>query len=435
MLHVIQTNIRWLADPILVFVPIDLLGIWKGVGWTAIIFLAGLQAIPTHLYEAAAVDGAGVWRRFRHITLPLLRPTLVFLIVVLTIGGLNAYISNLLITNDGDPLDLTHFVLTLMYKATFAKLDFGYGAAISYLLTVVVFMISVVQFRLLRREVDSSMGSKRQRALYAWLSYGLLLAGCVVVALPFWYMIATSLKPQAYIFEIPPRLWPAEPSLTNYARVLAKELFGTYFLNSLIVATASTAATMLVAGMLAYAFARFQFPGREPLFYLFLAGMMIPPVMLIIPQFILAKNLRLLDTHLGLIVVYVTMNLPMQTFLLRGFFEGLPRDLEDAALIDGAGRWTVFVRIILPLSTPALAVVAIFTFLYSWDEFPWAHVSIKEASRRTLPIAIALFQAQHLTEWGQVFAASLIALVPVVIVFVVFQRHFIRGIATTGMKG
>jgi len=152
--HLIKENIRWLADPILVFVPIDLLGIWKGVGWTAVIFLAGLQSIPDHLHEAAAVDGAGPVARFWYITLPLLRPTLVFLIVVLTIGGLNAYISNLLITDGGNPLDLTHFVLTLMYEATFTKLDFGYGSAISYLLTACVFVISVAQIRLLRRQVE-----------------------------------------------------------------------------------------------------------------------------------------------------------------------------------------------------------------------------------------------------------------------------------------
>ncbi len=154
VLHLIPKNILWLADPILAFVPIHLLGIWKGVGWTAIIFLAGLQAIPQHLYEAAEVDGASPSDRFFNITLPLLRPTILFLIVVLTIGALNAYISNLLITNGGDPLDLTHFILTLMYDATFNRLDFGYGSAISYLLTIFVFIISVVQIRLLRQEVD-----------------------------------------------------------------------------------------------------------------------------------------------------------------------------------------------------------------------------------------------------------------------------------------
>ncbi len=154
VLHVISENILWLADPILAFVPIHLLGIWKGVGWTAVIFLAGLQAIPNQLYEAAEVDGADSWQKFTGITWPLLRPTTVYLLVVLTIGAMNAYISNLLITNGGDPLDLTHFILTLMYEATFSGLDFGRGSAISYLLTIFVFMVSIVQIRLLKKRVE-----------------------------------------------------------------------------------------------------------------------------------------------------------------------------------------------------------------------------------------------------------------------------------------
>ncbi len=279
------------------------------------------------------------------------------------------------------------------------------------------------------------MNFRFQRALSQLFTYALLFAGAVIVVTPFWYMVITSLKPQSFIFEIPPRLWPQQVTLANYTAALGKDLFGLYFLNSLVVAVSSTVLTVFISGLLAYAFARLQFPGREAIFYIFLLGMMIPPVMLIIPQFIVAKTLHLLDSLPGLVVVYVTMNLSMQTFLLRGFFEGLPRDLEEAALIDGAGRWTIFWRIVLPLSRPGLAVVTIFTFLYSWDEFPWAHVAIKETTRRTLPIAIALFQSQHLTEWGQVFAASIVALVPVVLVFVIFQQYFIRGIATTGIKG
>jgi multiple sugar transport system permease protein len=154
VLHVIDKNILWLADPILIFVPIYLLEIWKGVGWVAIIALAGLQAIPEHLYEAAEVDGAGIWHGFRFITLPLLTPTLAFLFVVRTIGTLNGYISNLLITNGGDPLDKTHFILTLMYEVTFTSLDFGYGSAISYLLTFLIFLISIFQIRMVRRKVE-----------------------------------------------------------------------------------------------------------------------------------------------------------------------------------------------------------------------------------------------------------------------------------------
>ncbi|MFO7662330.1 MAG: carbohydrate ABC transporter permease [Chloroflexota bacterium] len=279
------------------------------------------------------------------------------------------------------------------------------------------------------------MGSRTQRRLGKTTTYLLLIAGVVLVAVPFWYMFVTSLKPQSYIFEMPPRLWPREVTLGNYITALATDQFLVYFFNSLLVAVVTTLLTVLIASMLAYGFSRLYFPGKEILFTMFLLGMMIPPVMLIIPQFIIARELNLLDSYRGLVLVYVTMNLSINTFLLRGFFESIPRDLEEAALIDGATRWQIFTRVILPLSRAGLAVTTIFTFLYSWDEFPWAHVAIKETSRRTLPIAIALFQSQHLTEWGQVFAASIVALLPVVLVFVLLQRYFIRGIATTGMKG
>lgn len=153
ILHIVSENIRWLADPVLALVPVILVDIWKGIGWATIIFLAGLQTIPQELYEAAHVDGASSPSMLRFITLPLLRPTLVYLLVVLVIGGLNAYIPFLLITG-GDPLDQTHSILTLMYEATFSRLNFGYGAAISYLLTLFVFLISLLEIRLLRQPVE-----------------------------------------------------------------------------------------------------------------------------------------------------------------------------------------------------------------------------------------------------------------------------------------
>ncbi|MGE5378258.1 MAG: carbohydrate ABC transporter permease [Bacteroidota bacterium] len=152
LLRVIPKNVLWFADPILALVPIILLDIWKGIGWAAIIFLAGLQTIPAELYEAARVDGASSFAQLRYITWPLLAPTTIFLVVVLVIGGLNAYVPFQLMTNGGDPMDLTHSVLTLMYEATFGRIDFGYGAAISYLLTLFVFLVSIIELRLMRRQ-------------------------------------------------------------------------------------------------------------------------------------------------------------------------------------------------------------------------------------------------------------------------------------------
>ena len=236
------------------------------------------------------------------------------------------------------------------------------------------------------------------------------------------------------IFELPPHLWPRIWTLNNYIAALGKDRFGRYFLNSAFVALATTVLTVIISSMTAYVFARFHFRGKEQIFYLFLLGMMVPPVMLIIPQFMVAKWLNLFN-YSGLILVYITMNIALQTFLLRGVFENVPVDLEEAAVIDGGGSWTIFTKIIIPLSLPGIAVVVINTFLYSWEEFAWANVAIKNSSLRTLPIAIALFQSEHLTEWGQVFAASLVALIPVVIIFIIFQRYFIQGISTTGLKG
>jgi multiple sugar transport system permease protein len=267
-----------------------------------------------------------------------------------------------------------------------------------------------------------------------FLTYILLILGLVLVWFPLWYMLATSFKLQSAIFELPPRLWPEPFTIQNYINILTTNRFDRYFFNSVKVSVTTVGLTVLVSSMLAYAFARLDFPRKEWLFSALLLGMMVPPIMLMIPQFIVVTNLNL-QNQWGLILVYATMNISMQTFLLRGIFEAVPRDLEEAALIDGAGSWMIFWKIILPLSKPGLAVVIINSFLYSWEEFAWAQILIKEEAMRTLPIAIANYQGEHLTEWGHVFAATMIALIPVFIVYLIFQRHFVQGISTTGIKG
>ena len=278
------------------------------------------------------------------------------------------------------------------------------------------------------------MLTTKEEKIFRNIAYILLICGVAITLVPFIYMISASFKSQIYTFEYPPRLIPRDPTLENYIKALGKDLFGINLLNSFFVATVTTVSTVFVSSLMAYAFSRMRFPGKEVFFYILLLGMMIPPVMLIIPQFIIVKNLHLLDNLWGLIVVYISVTLSMQTFLLRSFFETIPRELEDAVLVDGGTRWDIFRKIILPLSKPGLAVVAIFTFLYAWDEFPWAHVAIREGSRRTLPVAIALFQSQYLTQWGLLFAATTVASIPAVIVFIIFQRYFIQGVITSGLK-
>lgn len=267
------------------------------------------------------------------------------------------------------------------------------------------------------------------------LRYLTLIAGAVILAGPFFYMLSTSLKGQLYSFEFPPRFIPAHPTVQNFVRAWTSNSFGIYFANSLLVALATTVTVVVLTAMMAYAFARFQFAGKNLLYYTMLAMMMMPAMMLIIPQFVLASRLGLLNKLSGLVVVYAAGGMAFNTFLLRGFFEQLPRELEEAVLIDGGGYFTIFTRIILPLSTPALATVAIFSFLGAWDEYVWALTVINEAAKRTLPIAIANFQGQHASDWGLVFAASLIAVIPVLVVYLCMQRYFVQGLTAGAVKG
>lgn len=263
--------------------------------------------------------------------------------------------------------------------------------------------------------------------------YTALIVGALVMMIPFIYTVSTAFKPNAFVFTTD--FFPDRPTTDNFVDAWTSNNFKRYFLNSLKVAILTTVLTITVAGTQAYAFARMSFPGKNLLFYMYLITMMIPAMLMIIPQFLEARSLGLLNTHLGLVIFYVVGSIPFQTFFLRGFFEAIPRELLEASYIDGASRLTAFVRIAVPMAAPGLGTAAIFAFLASWDEFTWALTIINDASLRTLPIALRLFQAQHGTQWGLVFAASLIAIVPVIAVFVAFQHVFVRGISGGGVKG
>jgi ABC-type glycerol-3-phosphate transport system permease component len=265
--------------------------------------------------------------------------------------------------------------------------------------------------------------------------YLILIVGAAIMVLPFIYMLSTSFKSQTYVLTIPPQFIPHPATVSNYHDAWTTDAFARYFLNSVVVACLSTALSLLLSSMMAYAFARFRFPGREILFKVLLLGLMVPPIMLIIPQFILAKYFGLIDSLTGLVIFYVGFSLSLNTFLLRGFFQAIPVELEQAMQVDGAGAFVRYWRLILPLAKPALATATIFTFLGSWDEFTWALTIINSPQKRTLPIAIALFQGQNSTLWGLVFAASIIAVVPVIVVFLLFQRYFVQGLTAGAVKG
>lgn len=276
---------------------------------------------------------------------------------------------------------------------------------------------------------------EKNRFLKNIIIYIILVFGAIIAIIPFLYMLSTSLKDQVFVFEIPPRLIPKDPVIQNYVVAWSAGRFKQYFFNSLIVAISTVVLTLLFSSMLAYVFARFKFPGNNILFYSLLITLMIPAIVYIIPEFILMKRLHLLNSLFGLILVYTSAQLPLHTFLLKGFFEEIPKELEDAAKIDGCNIIRMYWQIMLPLAKPALATLCIFSFLFSWDEFIVALTMINDVSKRTLPVGLMMFHGQYITKWGLVFAASIIAIFPIIAVFIIFQRHFVKGIITSGLKG
>ena len=270
------------------------------------------------------------------------------------------------------------------------------------------------------------------------LIYILLILGLVIVVMPMVYMVSTSLKPNGALYEFPPKFFPekSEITLENYKYVIGEGKFYINFINSLFVSVITVFLSAIVSAALAFCVARFDFKGVKLLFTAIMLTMLIPGTTLIIPQYELAVRLNTINKVSGLIPFYVAWVIPTSTFMLKGFIEGIPKELDEAAYIDGASTFDVFFKVILPLIKPGIATVAIFNFLTSWEEFPWANTVINDNMKRTLPIAISGFFGQHqFTQWGYVFALSTLSLIPVLLEFIIFQKYFISDITAGAIKG
>lgn len=263
--------------------------------------------------------------------------------------------------------------------------------------------------------------------------YLVLAVGAAATLFPFAWMVSTSLKRDIALFVTPPELIPSPFVPENYTHVAELLPIWRFALNSMGVAIVSTALQLVTSAMAAYAFARLRFPGRDALFLLYLATLMVPFQVTIVPLFIEMRYLGFVDTYQGLILP--TIASAFGTFLLRQAFLGLPRELEEAAFVDGASHWKVFTRIVLPLSKPALATFAIFAFMASWNSFLWPLVIVSSEELMTLPLGLANLHGQYTTQWNLVMAGTTISVVPILAVYLVAQKYIVRGVTLSGIKG
>ncbi len=261
----------------------------------------------------------------------------------------------------------------------------------------------------------------------------LLVIAALVALTPFFWMISTSLKTRAQVFAYPPTLLPRELHWENYADVFAAFPFARYALNTAFIAVTVTFFQTLTAAMAAYAFARLHFPWRDKIFLLYLGTLMVPALVTLIPSYILMTDrfLGWTDTYWALIVP-ASLGGAFNTFLLRQFMLNLASELEDAARIDGASPIGIFLKIVLPLSRPALAVVAVFTFMGMWNDFLWPLLMINTPEKQTLTLGLAAMQGRWGTRWPELMAGTLMSVVPIIIILIFFQRYFEEGIALSG---
>ena len=266
------------------------------------------------------------------------------------------------------------------------------------------------------------------------VSHILLIAVAIGFMGPLVYAVATSLKPADEVFTPTPELFGSEIRWQNYADAFSFAPFGRYFLNSLFVAVAGTLVVVVASSMSAYAFARLQFRGREQLFVLFLGTLMVPQEVLIVPMYWLMQSLGWVDSYWALILPWAFT--AFGTFLLRQFFLTVPAELEEAARVDGCGPFGSFLRIMLPLARPAIAVLTVFTFISFWGSFLWPLIIVNSVSDKgTVPLGLAQFIGQQGTQWNLMMAASVLSMLPTILLVVLLQKHLVRGLLVTGLGG
>jgi multiple sugar transport system permease protein len=426
----------WLGNLDTALLTVSFVNIWRSFPFYTISLLAALMSVPKEVIESAAMDGAGPLRRFVHITMPYLKTvslTLIFIHVIWTAINFDFIwvMTQGAAQRVGDVADhdLSLRAGGLRRRRGKRAGDDDDGLHARYLLRL------LVRGRALGGAARMVMGGV-ERAARASVTYATLAAFAAFCLFPFLWMLDTALKPPDEVRSLNPTFTILHPTLDNFRHVLTDGNFLVYFRNSVIVARGSTALALLVSVFCGYALSRFpRDPAARTVGGALLLSQMIPGVLLLAPFYILMRELGLLSTYRALIIVYCTFAIPLCCFMLKGFFDAVPRELEDAAEMDGCSRLGFIYRILLPLAAPGLLATALFCFVTAWNEFLFGYVLINDEARRTLTPGIMVFKGPHLTDWGALMAASVLAVVPVAIFFVYLQRFLMESLTAGAVKG
>lgn len=489
-LGLIEKPIHWLGDGTVAFNLVALVHIWNQAPLAALLILAGLQSMPENLHRAARIDGAGPIQRFIKITLPWLKPMLLLTMILTTINSIMAFDLFWIMTSGG-PGSATTVFSWLGYAYAYHFFKMGEGAAILFVLTILCLILAWIYLKLLfpsRAKAKAVIGGEEEDSLGRTLVQhiaklgdhvgtrleklpvrprrGLIpatarrplaRAALAVVAVlifcwsfgPFLWLVIMSLSPSVDLVRSPPTVVPDALTIENYRFVLfpggvedgwlsvqATRVPLSIF-NSLIVATGVTLINLALGTLAGYAYARH---GKSRIMsgtlWALMMTRMTPSLALILPFFILFRSLGLIDTLWALIIAYCSLILPLSTWMMKSYFEGLPPNLERAALVDGCTRLKAIWKIILPVARPGIVATGIFCFLVSWNEFIFALILTGTPKAQTIPVIIAGFLVQvRFDQYGAMFAAAVLAVVPPVVIAFAFQGYLVRGMLSGSLKG
>lgn len=472
----------WLGDGPRALTLVALTHVWNQAPLTALMLLAGLQSMPANLHRAAMLDGAGPIARFFSITLPWLKPSLLFVSIIATINALMAF-DILWIMTSGGPGQATTVFAWLGYVVSFQFLRFGEGAAILYLLTALSFLLALTYVLILgprrrarapapaaedeprfgpasngqarrmaalprvapRRRAISSRAAARLSGVGFWIAAGTIFLWSAV---PVLMLVTMSLMPAPDLIRTPPSMVPSGLTLDNFRTILMPQTGGETvsvqakrvplsLMNSFVVAVTVVAITTALSPFAGYAFARW--PRNTALkagLWGLLLTRMTPPLTLVLPFFVIFRMLDLIDTRSGLVIAYLSILLPLTAWMMKSTFDGVPQSLDRAAIVDGCSRFEMMRRVLLPVVRPGLVAAAIFGFLVCWNEFLFALILTSTPKAQTITVVLSGFlQQARFYEYGPMFAASVLSVLPPVLIAFLFQRYLVQGALSGAVKG
>jgi len=438
---------------------------WSMVGFYMVLFIAAIKGIPADVYEAARVDGAGRFRTAISITVPMIRDTIRTAYIYLGILALDAFVYMQALNPSGGPANSTVVISQHLLNTAFKKGKFGYATSMGAALAIITLVFAAIVFfvfwwtgRPAKWKATGTGSAPIARATpvaapakpvarvpstprkpfwtdktVATVSHVALIAWVIVICAPLLWVLMSSFKTTQQIFSSPFSL-PTSFNFENYISAWTTASIGNYFVNTVIVVGGALVIVMLLGAMCAYYLARYEFKGSKIIYYLMLAGLTFPIFLAVVPLFQTLRGFGLLNTFPGLIITYVAFALPFTVFFLYAFFRTLPQEIAEAAQLDGAGPWRIFFTIMLPMATPGIASVAIFNFLGLWNQFLLPIALNTNTANYVLSQGMASFasQAGYAVNFGALFAAVVITVLPVLVTYIIFQRQ-LQGSVSPGL--